>query len=102
MVAEGECERADIETFTESAVTQVKGLSGGLSLFNQTSSSRPWWYRVPKQKLPVGLVFQWRGPTEGLPVPGTHYQIEPLVDMPLTHYLKLLRDIQVDERPVSG
>lgn len=102
MVAKGICERSDIETFSKESKTHVKGLSGGISLFNQKNASRKWWYRVPAQKLPVGLVFHWRGPKDALPEPGTHYQIEPLVDMPLDYYVKLLGDVSVDKEPIAG
>lgn len=102
MVAAKICESHDIETDVRGGVTYVTGLSGGISLYNQTSSVRKWWYRVPQQKLPVGLVFQWRGPEAELPTPGTHYQIEPLVDMTLEYYQQLLGKVQVDTKPIAS
>ena len=102
MVQAGVCERADIDTFDRNGKTLVKGLTGGISLYNATSPQRRWWYRVPGQKLPVGLVWVWSGPPEGVPNPGTHYQIEPLVDMPLDHYRRLLGEVKVADEPIAG
>jgi hypothetical protein len=102
MVTAGQCEAADVITYVENGQTLVRALAGGISLFNAVSPSRSWWYRLPPQKLPVGLVFTWKAKTEGIPAPGTHYQIEPLRNMPLDHYRRLLKDVQVQPEPIAG
>ncbi|MCM8531911.1 MAG: hypothetical protein NE330_12170 [Lentisphaeraceae bacterium] len=97
MVKDGICKRADISITSGGLVGK---LSGGLSVYNRTHKDWKFWYRIPKQKLPVGLVATWAGHNNEIPSPGTHYYIEPLYDMPLTEYKRLLSKINIDSEPI--
>ena len=102
MVDAGICAKPDVGTYEKNGAEHVEKLSGGISLFNSISRARRWWYRIPSRSaIPVGLVLVANFEGEEA-VPGTHYQLEPLVDMPMRDFKRLLKEVQIEADPIDA
>ncbi|MFT3781479.1 MAG: hypothetical protein QM790_05625 [Nibricoccus sp.] len=86
-------ERVDIESYTGPDGAQwIDAKTGGVSLFDQRiiRMGRQW-YRLPANtQIPTGLVIS---KDAGAAAPGdaVHYTVRPVKNMPLAHYIALLR-----------